>query len=360
MIGIRRSHATSAPRDETDAVTDQPPTVPNDIAVVYLARYAEGTAPIGRFIESYKRHPAGVAHDLIVVRKGFPAGASDADGALASLDAATIAIGDEGIDISAYAVAARQLPHRRIAFLNTFSEIAADDWLLKLQHALDDPLVGAASATGSYESPRTSMRRLKMGLFRAQGSFAPSLGRLRGVFQLVRRLLPKHLSRYLVNHLISRLVTRDPAPTATSAPDPAFEAFWIRETKADGTYDDLNGIPDFPNPHLRTNGFMIDRELFLALLPPTIATKGASYLFESGPDGLTAQLLRQGKKVVVVGRDGTRYDVADWPRSRTFRLGDQANLLMHDNQTRAFAALPRSGRAAFTAMAWGDDVAARS
>jgi hypothetical protein len=298
-------------------------------------------------------------HDLVVVLKGFPAGASDAAAHLLSLNATTIAISDEGIDISAYAVAARQLPHRRIAFLNTFSEIAADDWLLKLQRPFNHPSVGAAGATGSYESPRTSMRRLKMGLFRAQNSFAPSLGRLRGVFQFMRRMLPKHLSRYLVNQLISRLVTRDP-PSAASAPDPAFEEFWIRETKADGTYDDLNGIPDFPNPHLRTNGFMIDRQLFLALLPQAIATKGASYLFESGPDGLTAQLLRQGKKVVVVGRDGTGYDIAEWPRSRTFRLGDQANLLIHDNQTRAFAALPRGGRAAFTAMAWGDDVAARS
>ncbi|MET0221759.1 MAG: hypothetical protein ABW213_13975 [Tardiphaga sp.] len=339
-------------------MTDQPPTFPNDIALVYLARYAEGAAPITRFVASYQRHRAGVAHDLIVVRKGFPAGASDAAGALSSLDALTIAIGDEGIDISAYAVAAQQLPHRQIAFLNTFSEIAADDWLQKLQHALADPSVGAAGATGSYESPRTSMRRLKMGLFRAQSSFAPSLSRLRVVFQFVRRLLPKHLSRYLVNRLISRLVTHD-AP-ATSAPDPAFEAFWIKETQADGTYDDLNGIPDFPNPHLRTNGFMIDRELFLALLPPMITTKGASYLFESGAECLTAQLLRRRKKVVVVGGDGTSYDIAEWPQSRTFRLGDQSNLLIHDNQTRAFAALPRSGRAAFTAMAWGDEVAARS
>lgn len=338
----------------TNESVDQ--SLSSDVAVIYLARHAEGTAPIGRFIASYHRHRAGAAHDLIVVCKGFPAAAGNAGDALASLDAHSIAISDDGVDISAYATAARQLPHRRIVCLNTFSEIAADDWLAKLQHAFDDPAVGAAGATGSYESPRTSMRRLKLGLYRAQRGGLPALGRLRGIFQWVRRLLPKRLSRYLVNHLISRLVTRD-APPSAAAPDPGFEEFWIRETRADGTFDDLNGIPEFPNPHLRTNGFMIDRALFLAMVPPDITTKGASYLFESGPDGLTAQLQRQGKTVVVVGADGVRYAVADWPRSRTFRLGDQTNLLIDDNQTRAFAALPRSGRAAFTAMAWGDDVA---
>lgn len=332
-------------------------TFSSDIAVVYLARYAEGDAPMAKFAASYRRHPAGIAHDLVVIKKGFPDEGSTVSAAMAGLDMFPIAVSDEGFDISAYAAAATQLPHRYIAFLNTFSDIVADDWLLKLVTPLADPLIGATGATASYESPRTSMRRLKMGLFLAQRRFSPSLGRLRGVFQAVRRMLPKHLSRFLVNYLIGRLAASPDRSDSAAVADAEFEAFWVKETKADGTFDEINAIPDFPNPHLRTNGFAIERQLFLDLVPQTISTKGASYFFESGPDSLTAQLRRRQRAVVVVGRDGIVYDIEAWPRSGTFRLGDQSNLLIHDNQTRAFAAMTQSGKTAFTALAWGDDIA---
>ncbi|EIG62334.1 hypothetical protein Bra1253DRAFT_07251 [Bradyrhizobium sp. WSM1253] len=41
------------------------------IAVVYLARCAEGVARVSKFIDSYKRRPVGIAHDLVIVWKGF-------------------------------------------------------------------------------------------------------------------------------------------------------------------------------------------------------------------------------------------------------------------------------------------------
>lgn len=152
---------------------------------------------------------------------------------------------DDGVDVTAYAFAAARLPHRLVVFLNSFSEIASDDWLAKLRSAYDEHGVGIAGATGSYESPRSSMRRLKKGLFLAQRKFSLSSTYFRGVFQFVRRMLPKHFSRYLVNKLISRLTAS--AGKSTDAPDADFEAFWARETKAEGRYEYFQAMPDYPN-----------------------------------------------------------------------------------------------------------------
>jgi hypothetical protein len=332
-------------------MTNRPPSFTSDLAVVYLARYAEGPKPIHAFIKSYEQHRAGTAHDLVVLRKGTPDAAIDRT--LAPYLSFGISLPDEGVDMTAYALAAARLPHRLIVFLNSFSEIASDDWLAKLRSAYEEHGIGIAGATGSYESPRSSMRRLKRGLFLAQRKFSLSPTYFRGAFQFVRRILPKHFSRYLVNKMISRITAS--AGNSTDAPDADFEVFWARETRAEGRYEFLQAMPDYPNPHLRTNGFIIDRHLFLESRPSNVVTKESAYLYECGPNSLTRKILSNGKKAVVVGRDGMCYDVEAWPQSRTFRLQDQANLLIHDNQTRAFEAMNRSEREAFSAMTWGDD-----
>jgi hypothetical protein len=77
-------------------------------------------------------------------------------------------------------------------------------------------------------------------------------------------------------------------------------------------------------------------------------------MFESGPHGLTATLRREGFRAVVVGKDGHAYDVPRWPSSGTFRLGDQRNLLLTDNQTRAFDAMSRESQATHAYITWGD------
>jgi hypothetical protein len=332
-------------------MANRPSPFTSDLAVVYLARYAEGPKPIRTFVKSYERYQAGTAHDLIVLRKGTPDPAIDL--ALAPYLALGISLPDEGVDLTAYALAAARLPHRLIVFLNSFSEIASDDWLVKLRSAYEEHGIGIAGATGSYESPRSSMRRLKRGLFLAQRKFSLSPTYFRRIFQFVRRILPKHFSRYLVNKMISRITAS--AGKSTGAPDADFEVYWARETKAEGKYEYFQSMPDYPNPHLRTNGFIIDRCLFLETLPSNVLTRESAYLYECGPNSLTRKILSNGKKAIVVGRDGRRYDVEAWPESRTFRLQDQANLLIRDNQTRAFEAMNRREREAFAAMTWGED-----
>lgn len=93
----------------------------------------------------------------------------------------------------------------------------------------------------------------------------------------------------------------------------------------------------WPNPHIRTNGFMIRRELLLSFgfTPPK--DKVGCYAFESGPQSLTKRVLALGLKTLVVGANGVAYDIPDWPISKTFRLGNQENLLLHDRHSRMYA-----------------------
>jgi len=112
---------------------------------------------------------------------------------------------------------------------------------------------------------------------------------------------------------------------------------WWLLTRPGMVFSEYASFPQFPNPHVRTNGFLIERRRMLGFDPQDIREKLDACAFESGPNGLTTQLRRAGLSAIVVGRDGGGWDVDEWPRSRTFRLQDQANLLISDNQSRKFA-----------------------
>jgi hypothetical protein len=116
----------------------------------------------------------------------------------------------------------------------------------------------------------------------------------------------------------------------------------------------LPDFPPFPNAHLRSNAFMIDRELFRAVLGNTVLRKREDTLrVESGPASLMQHVLAEGLEVLVVGRNGRGYPPKWWPASDTFRQGDQGNLLIGDNHTRAYLAADRNYKRFLANVAWG-------
>jgi hypothetical protein len=127
---------------------------------------------------------------------------------------------------------------------------------------------------------------------------------------------------------------------------------------ATGSFESLSTLdpqfPAFPNVHLRSNGFMIQRELFRSILNGiNIRYKFDAYYVESGPLNLTRQILAKGLSVLVVGRNGRGYPPRWWPSSDTFRQGRQANLLIGDNVTRAYIAAPWNAKRAMIEQTWG-------
>lgn len=126
------------------------------LAVLYLARGADDNAEdkFESFILSYLKWPAGAEHDLFVVMKGFastPMLRATKD-RFKVLMPSFIETEDGRFDIGAYADALKSIPHERLCFLNTNSEICSASWLSKLCVNLDREGVGLVSASGSFES----------------------------------------------------------------------------------------------------------------------------------------------------------------------------------------------------------------
>jgi hypothetical protein len=277
-----------------------------DVGVIYLYRFAEGETPVRRFVQSYREHSADLAHDFHVILKGFPDGRSlnAARTLFAGIPANFIELADEGFDIGSYAAAARSANNRRILLLNTFSVIQGDHWLQYLNRALSMPGVGLAGATGSWHANASGYEAaLKRVFYRIR--HLPTFVRVVFSDGSKQQNPMKMRNRRLLRYILS-----------------PFEYLYC-----------IYEYGRHPNPHIRTNAFMIDRGLFLSLKFPAFRKKGDVYRFESGRHSLTRQIIAQGLQPVVVGRNGKTYPIAEWKSSLTFWIGDQANLLVADNRT---------------------------
>lgn len=279
------------------------------IGVVYLYRFAEGEISARAFLDSYRAHPAGIEHDLHVILKGFPDERSSAAARalFGPLSANLIELDDTGYDIGSYLAAARRIANHRLVFLNTFSEILADDWLVRLDAALNHPDVGLVGATGSWQS-------LSSGYVAAALRFA-------------------HWVRHPISYVKSHFEGGTQPSTGAGVPRRGFRDVVL---KIRGLAD-LYEFGRYPNPHIRTNGFMIDRERFLSLQSMPFSRKADVYKFESGRHSMTKQILRMKLKALVVDRSGRTYEVDDWRSSSTFWVGHQENLMIADNMTRKYA-----------------------
>jgi hypothetical protein len=128
---------------------------------------------------------------------------------------------------------------------------------------------------------------------------------------------------------------------------------------ATGSFESLKMLdrrfPGFPNVHIRSNAFMINRELLVDVLSSySIRTKVDAFFVESGAESITRRVFRMGQTALIVGRDGRGYHPNNWPRSLTYRQGDQSNLLVKDNVTRAFDQSPWEEKKEMSFWAWGN------
>lgn len=294
-----------------------------EIGVIYLCRWAEGDLPVRTFLKSYRTHPAGRDHDLHVVFKGFPSrqALETTRGLFAGLSVNAVELDDSGYDIGSYFNAAKIVSNRRLIFFNTFSELLVGDWLRKFDDALKMPEVGLVGATGSWQSHCSGYEAIIAHVWywirhpRQYWKAPASANRATDNSNIGDRA-----SRYILNKFrrISRtlyhLIRLDK---------------YVHYRREYGRY---------PNPHIRTNAFMIQRDLFLSFEGETFRSKSAVYKFESGRRSLTRRVSALGLKPVVIDRSGNAYQISDWKASATFWTNQQINLVVADNRTRDYAA----------------------
>lgn len=272
----------------------------SELGLVYLIRARNGPQPVRDFLDAYARNRGGVDHDLLVVYKGFarPAGRAPYESMLAPFAHRSLRVPDRGFDLRAYFAAARHFDYPVMGFLNSFSIPLDENWLVKLHRHLRTEGVGLVGATGSWES------------------------------------------------LYSNIVQE----TETGLP----RAWWQRALRGVRWRWAQARFRPFPNPNVRTNAFLIAREVMLKVREPRLWFKIEALQFESGIDSLTQQVQRMQRKALLVGRDGRAYEPEDWPASNTYRHEDQANLLVADNRTRQFAQADAAQRRLLSRLAWGD------
>lgn len=257
------------------------------VAVVYVARGDRaGLLSIESFFDAYKNFPAGYPHRLVVIAKGWnnPSGLSRITDLAQSVGADLVKMPDDGFDWGAYMRIAGDLKEKFLCLLNTHSRPRVSGWLAFLRQHASQSDVGAVGATGSWSSMSGGWSQFERD---AQSMiFYP--------IRLVRDL--SRICRY------------------------------------------RRSFPAFPNPHLRSNAFMVTRERFVSFAGGRSIPKSKqeAHILESGRNGLSAYLRSLGLRVLVVGADGIAYNPNEWIRSCTFRSPDQLNLLVSDNQTRNY------------------------
>ncbi|HEV3071967.1 MAG TPA: glycosyltransferase family 2 protein [Solirubrobacteraceae bacterium] len=261
------------------------------IGLVHLVWAPLGPEPLRAFLRSYHAHAAGADHELVILLNGDGASLTREEllAELVDTQHQVIALKQPLTDLAAYGEAATRLEHEWLCFLNSYSVILADGWLGHLARAAQQPRVGIAGATGSWES-QAEWRR----------------GQAKS---------------------------------------------WLRQLSA--VRSQRRDYPRFPNPHIRTTACLLRRQAVLDLDLGAASDKRAAYLLESGRNGITRQLGERGQRAVVVGRDGCAYEVEDWPLSRTYRSGEQDNLLVADNRTADWLQAPRRLRRQLSHDAWG-------
>jgi hypothetical protein len=120
------------------------------LCVYVLAAPPQFATAAERFCESYRQHPAGAEHDLLVVRKG--------DHPWPGPQTMTMRWPDEGFDIGPFQSAChRYTDYDLVMLLSSTGRILGDDWLAHYCAAFEKPGVAAVSATGSYAIGHSGM-----------------------------------------------------------------------------------------------------------------------------------------------------------------------------------------------------------
>lgn len=112
---------------------------------------------------------------------------------------------------------------------------------------------------------------------------------------------------------------------------------------------------NFPNYHVRTNAFFIKNDLFKDVTKDlhSFPTKNSVWKFESGRRSFTNKILNKNLECVIVGKDGLIYPMSLWFMSNTFKIADQSNLVIDDNQTESYRKSSKILKNHMAYKAWG-------
>jgi len=298
----------------------------NDLSVIFLMWIPYGQDYLISFIESYLKFESGVEHNLVILFNGSkdPAAINPYLDFLKSkkIDHSYLEL-ETGQDIAAYRWAASQLDSEYVLFFNTYSQIQHDNWGRNYLNSIKKDNIGCVGATGSW------MSWFSYGFQRARFLLSSNLK--------IRQYLPYFEAKKIEIASLNIVI-------------PARLTLIGALIKSIIKY---NNFPKYPNPHLRTNAFIIKREFWLSLNFPGLGDKKQAHQFESGANSFTKQILRSGKSVLVMNKYGELFEPKFWNKSKTLWSYGQSDLLVSDNFTRQYEVSSKENQLAFQNFLWG-------
>ncbi|PWJ60398.1 hypothetical protein CLV98_101582 [Dyadobacter jejuensis] len=295
-----------------------------ELGIVFLMWVPYGIEHLVEFVHSYETYPPNVDHQLYILFNGTLD--NNIEPYCQFLKSRNIeyktSFLESGQDIYAYRHIAKQIKSKYLLFLNTYSRILAANWGKFFLSAIKQPNVGLVGATGSWQS-RTSNGFKRMAYFLSPEQVAKNhvLNYSKKTIQIGKFSIGISPRLSLIGALIKSIL-------------------------------DFSDFPRFPNPHLRTNAFIVEREFWLEMKINGLKSKKDAYRMESGKNSFTAQTIQKNKKVLVIDKKGTTYEYTEWNKSHTLWQFKQENLLISDNFTRLFEHGTENEQRIMTSTIW--------
>tara|TARA_Y200000002_G_C22650405_1_gene651097 strand:- start:44 stop:895 length:852 start_codon:yes stop_codon:yes gene_type:complete len=276
------------------------------ISLVYLCRGKDaGVDAAEKFIHYYSKYKSGCDHDLVVIFKGWnKSQIKDKENLkvkFLNLSANFIELEDDGFDWAAFMRVTPMLKTDFVCYLNTFSRPLCNFWLKNMYDCIKIKDVGVCGATASYKAWRFTFPYFEFKL-----SLIISYP-----FKIIRRL---------TNHFLL-----------------------------------LGYYPNQYCPHLRSNGFSVERKIFLDFIKTKKIPTGKRdcYKLESGNSSLSNYVMNLNKRLMLIDKNGCKYDVQDWISSKTYCCPGQPELCIADNNTDYYDKQSVSNKKQMEYDAWG-------
>jgi hypothetical protein len=311
--------------------------------ISYVIREADGIESLKLFISSLDKF--GVSRDNIVhigikdASRKFIAAVSD------EINSGTHAYRIElrilpsgGFDIGSHFLVAQRSKTTHIIFMTATSQANRKNWDKILLSGFSNNSVGIIGSMKSSESIKSSFMaylNLKINLF-CRFTLSPSdklIARARGIkVHSHETVLISHKFQSFSRSLIKKIL------------------FFALKSKE--PYCFVNRFPEFPNPHLRTTGLAINRDLFLSIFDRVPEQKFEAYEYESGSLSLSARASLLGWTVLVADFYGTYHDLLDKNGNETFRWINGKSLVS-DRESRNFHLLSLQQKRALQILSHG-------
>ena len=116
-----------------------------------------------------------------------------------------------------------------------------------------------------------------------------------------------------------------------------------------------NNFNKFPNPHIRTTGFLINAIDYIEFYKDKVCNnKFDAWKLESGKFSITAHFKSKDYPVIIVNLDNASFNLKFWKISQTYNFLNQDKTIISDSHCRKYLNLNTNERLISQSKTWGE------